>query len=143
MMKLQETELAVANALEARREEIGALVADSLAYALPMVGLSPALEDRAARHHERMRTTAQRFHQAVQTGVLFDWSMVAHEFSWGGRVLPRHGVTADHLQTLIDTYFQAAATLPWGEEERAALERIAAKVRALAAQEFAAEESAA
>lgn len=140
-MRLHDTELAVAQALETHREELGAAVADALAAGLPMVGLKPGLEDGAARHHERMRSTAQRFHQIVQAGVTLEWSMVAHEFGWGARVLSGHGVTSEHLHALIDTYFQAAAGLPWSDEERAALDGIAARVRQLAELAYAAEPS--
>lgn len=141
VMKLKDTELAIARGLEARREEIGALVAGSLAGTLPMVGLSPDLEDRAARHHERMRATVGRFHQMVQVGVTADWGLVAHEYSWTSRTLTRLGITWEHQLSLIHAYFQAAASLPWSDEERTVLDQIAGRLSAIGEQAYAAEDS--
>jgi|GEM_PF-2215583 len=133
-----ETELTVARALDAHREELSDQVAEALAGSLPMVGLSPAAPDRAARHHERMRSTAQRFHQLVQLGVTADWGLVAHEYAWTARVLTQLGITWEHQQSLLDTYFQAARALPWADEERNTLDGIIAHVRVLGAEAYAA-----
>lgn len=127
----------VVAALDLHREELASAVAEFLSQALPMVGLDPAMPDRAAQHRERMRSTAQRFHQLVQLGVTADWSLVSYEFSWTAAVLGRMGITWDHQLTLIDAYFEAARALGgWSADDLAALAQIAAQFRSVGAKAY-------
>lgn len=130
-------DLAVAHHLNDLRPTLVARVADQLAASLPMVGLAAATAHRAALHHERMRATAERFHDLVQLGVSADWDLVSFEYGWTARVLEPQGISWDHQLALIQAYFAAAEQAEqWSEEEQAALAAIAAQIRASGAANY-------
>lgn len=123
----------IIHTLDERRDELLAHVTERLQHSLPPIGVSAAAADKAERHHTNMERTAQRFHQIVKAGATIDWSLVGFEFAWAGRKLSSMGATWEHQQVLIDSYFDEALRLhSWSDEEQAALQQMATRLRDVA-----------
>ncbi len=120
----------IMHTLEDMQEDLIHRVAESLFSAIPVVGISELDTEKVKHHHRNMVITAQRFHEIVQAGATIDWSLVSSEFAWADRKLGTMGITHDHHQRLINTYFSEALKLhAWTEEEREVMEHIASELR--------------
>lgn len=116
--------------LDENREELVHRVTEQLFTRIPIVGISSQDMDPSLHHHRNMALTAERFHEIVQTGATIDWKLVTAEFGWADRKLSTMGITHDHHQILITTYFAEALQLrDWSPEERKLLEQIASNIR--------------
>lgn len=102
--------------LEQERAVLLGQVADELTYTIPLLAVPPTAPDFAAYHQRQMLATVERLHDNLQAARLNE-QLLVHEFAWAARVLPRWGVTAEHLATVIDTYVQIARTLATWEPE--------------------------
>lgn len=123
----------VLHILNEHRDELLAHVTHTLTMQLPPIGVPANAADRDERHHTNMAHTAQRFHEIVLAGADIDWRLVEAEYTWAGHKLASMGATWAHQQVLIDAYFAEAARLqPWSDQERAALDTIAARLRSVA-----------
>ncbi len=119
--------------LNACRDEVIPRVAVALQPRMPMVHIPAWATDKAALHAQHMLFTAERFHDILRAGATLDWSLVANEFAWAGCVLERLGLTWEHQEWLITTYFAVAlGVCDWSAEEQAALKVIAEQVRQVA-----------
>ncbi len=120
----------VLHLLNNHREDLIHRITEFLFANVPLVGISEHDEEPQTHHHRNMHTTAERFHDMVQTGGSIDWSLAAAEFAWAGRKLPQWGVKRRHFSMLIDSYFSEAAKLrDWSAEERQVLDDLAAHLR--------------
>ncbi len=123
-------ELEVVQQLDAMSAELVYHVTEALSPELPPVALSEADQNARCEHRQRIRLTVERFHRLIQIGVTIDWQLVPQEYEWASRVLRSLGVTWDHQNRLIDTYFQEARTRgEWTPDQQAALNRIAFRVQ--------------
>ncbi len=123
-------ELEVARQLDAMSAELVYHVTESLGPALPPVALSAADQNARHEHRQRIRLTVERFHRLIQIGVTIDWQLVPQEYEWAARVLRNFGVTWEHQNRLIDTYFHEARSRGnWTPEQQAALDQIATRVQ--------------
>ncbi|MFV9506613.1 MAG: hypothetical protein AB4911_18845 [Oscillochloridaceae bacterium umkhey_bin13] len=124
-------ESATLNHLAALRPALVNRVAEELAASLPPINASVRDLGSEAHHHERMYSTAERFHEMLLAAVLADWGMVAFEYGWAARVLRPLGVTWEHQERLIQSYFATARELTaWDEDELAALAALEQQVLA-------------
>lgn len=115
------------------REELIPRVAAAILPHMPMALIPEWATDKMAIQRQHMQSTARRFHDIVQAGVLLDWSLVAAEFAWASGVLMRLGITWEHQECLITSYFTEVLDLPdWTPEEQHELERIAQHLRVVA-----------
>jgi hypothetical protein len=124
----------IVDKLDEKREELIYRVAEALFSNIPVVGISTYDHDKVMHHHRNMAITAERFHEILQAGATIDWQLVSSEFEWADRKLGTMGITHEHHQTLINTYFQEALDLcEWSPDERSTLEWMAAQLRDAAA----------
>lgn len=131
------SEQLIAHELETMREALIQRTAEALTYELPMIGVSDHTEDREIQHQQQMLSTARRFHELTQVAATLDWHLVEPEYDWTRRRLEPMGITWSHQQTLIDTYFAAAASLrDWDEGERSTLEAIADRMREIGSESY-------
>lgn len=115
-------------------------VADQLTYTVPMLGVPPTAEDPIAHHQRQMYLCVERLHDGLQAARLNE-QLLVHEFEWASDALTRWGVTAEHLDELIDRYVSTALAIgSWRPAERAVLEAIRAYLREIARRCFPADE---
>lgn len=127
----------VAEKLDEQCEELIAHVAECLIHSMPVLGIPVQVAERAERHQQHMALTARRFHQVVQAGATIDWRLVEFEYDWAGRKLRSMGMSWEHHEVLIETYFEQALLLrDWTPAERDALDQIAACVRDVAEEAY-------
>lgn len=121
--------------LEHHRALLLGRATDELTYSIPILAAPPAAD--AFGHHQRqLYTTVERLHDGLQA-MRLDERLLVYEFEWGGQVLPRLGVTVEHLEELIDRYVSAAHGLDiWAPGEGGVLEAIRAYLRRLARATF-------
>lgn len=123
-------EFDVVQQLDAMSAELVYHVTEALSPELPPVPLSAADQDARREHKQRIRLTVERFHRLIQIGVTIDWQLVPQEYEWASRVLRGLGITWDHQNRLIDTYFaEAQSRGEWTPDQQAALARIATRVQ--------------
>jgi len=123
----------VMDRLNTCRDEVIPRVAIALQPRMPMVHIPAWTTDKVALHAQHMLLTAERFHDIVWVGTTLDWSLVAADFAWAGYVLGRLGITWEHQEWLITTYFAVAlGVCDWSEEEQAGLKAIAEQLRQVA-----------
>lgn len=105
-------------------------VAAQLTAALPAISPSQYDTDREAQHNQRMLSTAERFHDTLMVAASTDWNMITFEYGWASRVLLPRGVTWEHQDLLIRSYFASARDLnAWDAEELVGLAAIEQQLR--------------
>lgn len=111
-------------------------VADQLTFTVPLLAVPPTAADPAGHHQRQMYASVARLHDSLQAARLHE-QLLVHELAWAGQVLPRWGVSVEHLMLLIDTYVSSAQALgTWGPEEREVLEEIRGYLHQLALTAF-------
>lgn len=114
----------VLETLDALRAPLIGLVADDLTYTLPMLAIPENTFDLLGLQQRHMLTTVARLHDALQAARL-NWGLISYEYEWAAQSLPRFGVTEQHQQILLESYFATALKLrSWQPHEQGALAAI-------------------
>jgi hypothetical protein len=125
------TEATVLKRLGELRADLIARVAAQLTAALPAISPNQYDTAREAQHSQRMLSTAERFHDTLLVAASTDWNMIAFEYGWASRVLLPRGVTWEHQDLLIRSYFTSARELnAWNAEQLTSLEAMEQQLRA-------------
>ena len=100
---------ALALALDARREIICETVSARLAAAYPALCYIPKRFDAETFQQLTFDKTPDRFHRVLVAGLRVNsLALIEREYAWSWEVLPRYGVTAQHLQAQVRWYFEVA-----------------------------------
>lgn len=126
----------VLEALEHNRALILGKAADEITYTIPMLAVPRTAADAFAHHQRQMYESVERLHDSLQALRLHE-RLLLDEFKWAAEALPRWGVTAEHLEELIDCYLRTAQVVAsWKPEELRVLEAIRDYLRDIARTTF-------
>jgi hypothetical protein len=99
----------LALALEARRDIICETVSGRLAAAYPALCYDPKRFDAETFQQITFDKSPGRFHKVLVAALRFNsLAMIEREYQWSWKVLPRYGVTAQHLLAQVRWYFEIA-----------------------------------
>jgi hypothetical protein len=102
----------VAAELEDRGEQICKLVTDQLVRTYTNLCRDPERIDNQEMQRHAYVESPRRIHRLVQVVLrLRTVEVIERECAWSLTVLPRYGVTRQHMQAMVHWYFEAARTL--------------------------------
>ena len=97
-----------AAALESQRDAICELVSDQIRFRYPTLCYDPTRLDPVEFQQTMFRETPQRIHDLMQVVLgLQSLGSVTEEYRWSWGLLPRYGITRDHLLSFMHMYFAA------------------------------------
>ncbi len=114
----------IAAEVDSRREAICAMVSDQIMARYPMLCYDPTRPDASGFQQTMIRGTPQRIHELIQVVLgLQSLGSLNEEYRWSWGLLPRYGVTSDHLLSFMRIYFDAVRDkLKLSSEDRAGLD---------------------
>ncbi|HEX9441464.1 MAG TPA: hypothetical protein VF909_17390 [Roseiflexaceae bacterium] len=99
----------LADRLEAQREPICDVVAARLETVFPSLGCDLLRAGTATFTQNVYQASAYGFHRLLQVALRFQtMSVIEGEYRWAWGILPRYGVTQNHLRAQMRWYFKAA-----------------------------------
>lgn len=102
----------VAAELEERGEQICKLVSEQMMRSFASVCDAPDRVDNEAMKKNAFVDSPKRVHRLTQTALrLRAVEIIERECRWSLDVLPRYGVTRQHMHAMVHWYFEAARTL--------------------------------
>lgn len=100
---------ALAAALDHQREPICELVSIRLAKTYPSLCYDATRIDAESFQKLTFHEAPRRFHRVLQTLLrLAAIELIEREYRWGWGILPRYGVTAEHMLNQVRWYFASA-----------------------------------
>jgi hypothetical protein len=99
----------LAMALDVRRDIICESVSNRMVTTYPMLCYNPERVDAQSFQQQTFRKSPQRFHNVLLAALRFRaMSVIEREYAWTWSILPRFGVTSQHLIAQVRWYFEAA-----------------------------------
>lgn len=102
----------VAAELEERGDQICKMVSDQMSRSFQSVCDAPDRVDNETMQRMAFIESPKRVHRLTQTALrLRAVEIIERECRWSLDVLPRYGVTRQHMHAMVHWYFEAARTL--------------------------------